>query len=861
MIKIQNYYSEDPGKVPSQESLEVGQLWINIKDKKIGTKDSQNAIQQWSQFDPAEKQQALNSIPKTGDVSGITMSQTAKTSTGATISIDNNSETTLLHTLTAEPTTVNISKTTGFKATQLVLSKPKGVTTQLSWTGVDHWLSTSGEPVFGSSTDAQELSIAVFTSPTSVAVNVIYNTESPFDSDAAEAKWGAITGNIADQADLQSALSLKANAADIPDVTDALTKTEASSMFLGISAKAASATSADTATKATQDASGNTITATYATKSELAQKQPIGSYVNKIDYDAFVNQYSADKDTFALAEDMTKQLAAKANTATVTEQLAAKANLQHTHTIANVTGLQSALDAKAATTALDAKLDKSTYNADKATFALKSDISTVYKYKGSVTNINALPASDKQVGDVYNLEDTGDNVAWNGKAWDFLGGTANLSAYAKTSDVDSSIAAAKAELNAEIGKEATARQQAITKLDSAKISAKAVAPTDPMYVDYANASNHVAGGYGLKDTNYGQSGGSISGGFSVSDSTTNTTSALGIAVNTDGSGETGMYFSNAKGEATNVRVLYDKVVFTQKNVQTNLSDLAKTADVNAALSKKLDATANAASATKATQDASGNVITSTYATKTELSKKLDTSAAFTKATADTLYLGKTAKAASASTADTATSATSATSATKATQDASGNVITTTYATKTELSKKLDTSAAFTKTTADGLYLGKTAKAASATAADSATKATQDASGNVITTTYATKSELTSGLAGKQPTGNYATTAAVNAKISLSGNRGTLSGYEASASGTTVNQDSPDSQYTGSNVTVQAGASGTTWTKVVKMSAGTASFSGTWFWVGGSAPTFKYPGLLVCHWNNDQGLINYIAGAS
>lgn len=39
---------------------------------------------------------------------------------------------------------------------------------------------------------------------------------------------------------------------------------------------------------------------------------------------------------------------------------------------------------------------------------------------------------------------------------------------------------------------------------------------------------------------------------------------------------------------------------------------------------------------------------------------------------------------------------------------------------------------------------------------SATKATQDASGNVITTTYATKLELSSGLASKQPTGDYAT---------------------------------------------------------------------------------------------------------
>lgn len=65
-------------------------------------------------------------------------------------------------------------------------------------------------------------------------------------------------------------------------------------------------------------------------------------------------------------------------------------------------------------------------------------------------------------------------------------------------------------------------------------------------------------------------------------------------------------------------------------------------------------------------------------------------------------------------------------AARATADASGNTITSTYLTKTD---------------ASNTYLGKSAKAASATTADSATKATQDASGNTISSTYATKSEL------------------------------------------------------------------------------------------------------------------------
>lgn len=82
---------------------------------------------------------------------------------------------------------------------------------------------------------------------------------------------------------------------------------------------------------------------------------------------------------------------------------------------------------------------------------------------------------------------------------------------------------------------------------------------------------------------------------------------------------------------------------------------------------------------------------------------------------------------------------------------------------------------FTKTEADGLYLGKTAKASSATTADSATKATQDANGNVINTTYATKTEVTSGLAGKAPTSHTHTIAnvtglqdALDGKLSTTG---------------------------------------------------------------------------------------------
>jgi len=53
--------------------------------------------------------------------------------------------------------------------------------------------------------------------------------------------------------------------------------------------------------------------------------------------------------------------------------------------------------------------------------ALRSDLSSVYRYKGSVSNYASLPSDTAEVGDVWNVEATGMNYAWTGNAWDSLG--------------------------------------------------------------------------------------------------------------------------------------------------------------------------------------------------------------------------------------------------------------------------------------------------------------------------------------------------------------------------------------------------------------------------------------------------------
>lgn len=72
-------------------------------------------------------------------------------------------------------------------------------------------------------------------------------------------------------------------------------------------------------------------------------------------------------------------------------------------------------------------------------FVTTSDISGVYKYKGTKTNYSNLPTSGNVTGDVWNVTNAngnipaGTNYAWNGSAWDALGGSVDLSGYVPTS--------------------------------------------------------------------------------------------------------------------------------------------------------------------------------------------------------------------------------------------------------------------------------------------------------------------------------------------------------------------------------------------------------------------------------------------
>lgn len=88
-------------------------------------------------------------------------------------------------------------------------------------------------------------------------------------------------------------------------------------------------------------------------------------------------------------------------------------------------------------TALGAKLDTTTAE---STYAKKTDLSNVYKFKGSVASYADLPSTGNTAGDVYDVQSDGMNYAWTGTAWDQLGMTLEIQSISNA-DIDTIMAA------------------------------------------------------------------------------------------------------------------------------------------------------------------------------------------------------------------------------------------------------------------------------------------------------------------------------------------------------------------------------------------------------------------------------------
>lgn len=74
---------------------------------------------------------------------------------------------------------------------------------------------------------------------------------------------------------------------------------------------------------------------------------------------------------------------------------------------------------------------------------IDAKLTSAVRYKGTKTNYSQLPTSGNVTGDMWNITNAdathginaGDNVVWNGTAWDVQAGTVDLSSYVKNTDL------------------------------------------------------------------------------------------------------------------------------------------------------------------------------------------------------------------------------------------------------------------------------------------------------------------------------------------------------------------------------------------------------------------------------------------
>lgn len=214
-MKYQNLYSETTGKRPSASVVETGEIWVNIKDSILGTKNSSGTIVPFAQLTEAERTKLRDInlskyIPTSGTISKSTMEKATAVSTSFTINDSSASviELTSANNLTA---TITVSKTTGYKVTTVVVKKPIGKTVALTFSGVDSWISDT--PVFSdTSTKVEYLILQFATNANWNCAAVIVNTQNPITATVA---WGSITGTLTDQADLKTALGNKADSSTV----------------------------------------------------------------------------------------------------------------------------------------------------------------------------------------------------------------------------------------------------------------------------------------------------------------------------------------------------------------------------------------------------------------------------------------------------------------------------------------------------------------------------------------------------------------------------------------------------------------------------------------------------------------------
>ena len=366
------------------------------------------------------------------------------------------SETTSAENAKASETSATNAKTSetnaGASATAAAESATKAATSEANAKALEESYTTSAANAEKSATAAKtsetnsaksassaEASSASSKDMASLAQKWASSAESPDgleDTDSSTGKtqssrmWALFSKTKAQESST-SATSAKTSA-DTATVQASTSTTKAKEASSSATAAATSASNASDSAKAAK--ASETASEASATKAKTSETNAGNSESNSLQYkDSALESKTASETS--------------ANNASKSE-INAKASMNsaaNSATSANTSATNASTSAEhAATSETNAKQALiETQKIQKEVESALTKVTGVAKYAGSVNNYSELPDSGMNTGDVWNIvnADTehqikaGDNVIWNGTAWDNLSGFVDLSNYPTNADV------------------------------------------------------------------------------------------------------------------------------------------------------------------------------------------------------------------------------------------------------------------------------------------------------------------------------------------------------------------------------------------------------------------------------------------
>ena len=364
-----------------------------------------------------------------------------------------------------------------------------------------------------------------------------------------------------------------------------------SSASIATTQASSASTSAANASKSATAASGSaTNAASSATSASASASSAASSAASASDSKDKASEYktSASGSATAAASSASSASASATNAkAAMNTANTAASSASTSATNASASASNAAKSEVAAKTA-QAEAEKARNDANSAVTKLTG----VMKYAGQVDNYSDLADVTKNKGDVWNIvnADTehgikaGDNVVWNGADWDNLSGYVDLSAFAQKDDYQKVITSA------------TANGATIT------FNHKDGTTSTTTVNNVAFSASATYDGKGQKiDTTYEK----------IADAS-NVHTSLQNSINSLSTGKQDKLTFDTAPTANSSNPV------TSGGIKTALDTKPDKTGEGASGTWGINITGNAKTATKATQDASGNVITTTYAKKSEI---------------------------------------------------------------------------------------------------------------------------------------------------------------------------------------------------------------------------------------------------